>query len=98
TDDALLFADMIRLCRKAFYMGEKVTDADKLAAKLRATDFFMPDGERRTGEGEYIVVLRPQFGEGGRVAREAMYEVNTRQKGQWKLVRKLVKKEPEEVV
>ena len=70
-----------------------MTDADKLAAKLRGPDllskekpFFTEDGERRTGKGEYIVVLRPQY-EGDRVLRDAAYDVYTREKGQWKPVR-----------
>jgi hypothetical protein len=97
TDDVLLFADMIREVAKAVYIGDKVTNADKLEAKLRAgapgdKPFFAADGERRTGEGEYIIVLRPQFGEGGRVAREAAFDVYTRQAGRWKLARpRLVK-------
>jgi hypothetical protein len=93
TDDVLLFADMIQVIAEAIYIGDKVKHADKLMAKLRAQQpgFYTPDGERRTGEGEYIVVLRPQFGEGGRVLREAMYEVFKREGGKWKLVRRLVK-------
>ena len=97
TDDVLLFADIIREIAVAIYMGEKVTDADKLLAKLRVRSplsgelFYTEDGERRTGKGEHIIVLRPQFDEGGRVRREAVYEVYARQKEQWKLVQRLVK-------
>ncbi|HKB02680.1 MAG TPA: hypothetical protein VKD90_10700, partial [Gemmataceae bacterium] len=93
TDDVLLFADMIRVIAEAIYIGDKVKHADKLMAKLKAQQpgFYTPDGERRTGEGEYIVVLRPHFGEGGRVLREATYEVFKREGGQWKLVQRLVK-------
>jgi len=97
TDDVLLFADIIREIAVGVYMGEKVTDADKLLTKLRTPSplsgemFFTEDGERRTGKGEHIVVLRPQFREGGRVDREAAYEVYARQKGQWKPIQRLVK-------
>jgi hypothetical protein len=93
TDDVLLFADMVRVIAEEIYIGDKVKHADKLLAKLRARPpgFYAPDGERRTGEGEYVVVVRPQFEEGGRVKREAVYEVFTRKGGQWHLVRRLVK-------
>jgi hypothetical protein len=93
TDDVLLFADMIRVLAEAIYLGDKVKHADKLLAKLKAQqpDFYTPDGERRTGEGEYIVVLRPHFGEGGRVAREATYDVYTRRAGKWNKAGSLVK-------
>jgi hypothetical protein len=93
TDDVLLFADMIRVIAEAIYIGDKVKHADKLLAKLRAQQpgFYSPDGERRTGEGEYVVVVRPQFADGGRVKPEATYEVFTREGGRWKLVRRLVK-------
>jgi hypothetical protein len=97
TDDVLLFADIIREIAVAIYMGEKVTDADKLLAKLRVPSplsgelFYTEDGERRAGKGEHIIVLRPQFDDGGRVRREAVYEVYARQKEQWKQVQRLVK-------
>jgi hypothetical protein len=92
TDDVLLFKDMIQVIAESIYIGDRVPHADKLLAKLRAREpFFTPEGERKPGEGEYVIVVRPQFGEGGRVAREAAYDVYTRQKGQWKLVRRLVK-------
>jgi hypothetical protein len=93
TDDVLQIADMIRVIAEAIYLGDKVKHADKLLAKLRANQpgFYTPDGERRTGEGEYVIVVRPQFEEGGRVKREATYDVYTRQGGQWKPVRRLVK-------
>jgi hypothetical protein len=93
TDDVLLFADMIRVIAEAIYLGDRVKHADKLMAKLKAADkpFYAPDGERRTGEGEYVVVLRPQFGDGGRVKREVAYDVYTRRAGKWMKVNSLVK-------
>lgn len=93
TDDVLLGADMIRVIAEALYLGDKVKHADKLLAKLRANQpgFYTPDGERRTGEGEYVIVVRPQFEEGGRVKHEATYDVYTRTGGQWKQVWRLVK-------
>ncbi len=93
TDDVLLFADMVRVLAEPVFSANGVADADALAVKLRTREppFFTPDGERRTGEGEHVVVLRPQFVEGGRVAREAIFEVFTQRNGKWELVRRLVK-------
>jgi hypothetical protein len=91
TDDVLQFADMIEVTAKALYLGERVTDADKLATQIRKQDFYGPDGERKTGRGEYVVVVRPQFAEGGRVAREAILDVYTRKTGKWERVRRLFK-------
>jgi hypothetical protein len=89
TDDVLLFSDMVKVAAKALYLGERVTDADKLGAKVRADAFYGPDGERRTGEGEYIVVVRPQFPDNGRVGREAVLDVHRRKAGRWELVQRL---------
>jgi hypothetical protein len=93
TDDVLQFADMIRVITTALYRGDRVADADQLATKLRAQDppFFTADGERQTGQGEYVIVLRPQFGEGGRISREAVFEVSTRRAGKWELVRRVTR-------
>jgi hypothetical protein len=91
TDDVLLFYDMVKVVAKALYLGERVSDADKFAAKVRAEPFYGLDGERRTGEGEHIVVVRPQFGDGGRVAREAVLEVHRRKAGKWELYRSLTR-------
>jgi len=98
TDDVLQFADMIKVAAKALYLGERVTDADKFMAKLRTVSaregsppFYGPDGERRTGEGEYVVVVRPQFGEGGRVFKQAAFDVFTRKAGKWERVKQLLK-------
>jgi hypothetical protein len=92
TDDVLLFSDIIRVIAQGIFIGDRVFNADGLADKLRAgqPQYYAPDGERRAGEGEYIVVVRPQFGEDGRVAREAVYEVFTRRAGNWELVKRLV--------
>lgn len=98
TDDVLQFADMIKVAAKAIYLGERVTDADKFASKLRtvsardgSASFYGPDGERRTGEGEYVVVVRPQFGENGRVFKQAAFDVFTRKAGKWERVKQLLK-------
>lgn len=92
TDDVLLFADMFKVIAQALYLGERVTDADKLAELVRKQDFYGPDGERKAGQGEYVVVVRPQFMEGGRVARAAVIDVYTRRGGTWQRVEQLVKK------
>jgi hypothetical protein len=93
TDDVLLFADMIRVILQAIYLNERVNDADGLAAKLRSGQprFYTPQGERRTGEGEYVFVVRPQFSKGGRVDRIAVFDVYTRRGGKWEHVRRLEK-------
>src|SRR5262249_57587832 len=72
TDDVLLFADIVRVLAEGVFAGEWPADADALARKLRAREkpFFAPDGERRSGEGGYVGVVRPQFLEWGRVQRE----------------------------
>jgi hypothetical protein len=93
TDDVLLFADMIRVIAQAIYLGAPVNNADELAAKLRSGQprFYTPQGERRTGEGEYVFVVRPQFSGGGRVDRTAVFDVYTRRAGKWEHVQKLTK-------
>jgi hypothetical protein len=91
TDDVLLFADIIRVIAQGIFLGDRVSNADGLAAKLRAGQppYYTPEGERRAGEGEYVVVIRPQFTEAGRVSREAILDVYTRRAGTWHLVRQL---------
>jgi hypothetical protein len=93
TDDVLLFADIVRVLADGVFVGEPAVDADALARKLRAREkpFFAPDGERRSGEGEHVVVVRPQFLDGGRVGRKAEFLVYTRREGRWEVVRQLVK-------
>lgn len=92
TDDVLLFADMIEVAAKALYLGERVGEADKFGQKLRAVTppFYGPDGERRTGRGEYVVVVRPQFAD-GRVLRSAVLDVYTRKAGTWERVKRVVR-------
>jgi hypothetical protein len=77
---------------KALYQGERVTEADKLGQKLRtvrprdgAPVYYGPDGERPTGQGEYVVVVRPQFDD-GRVRKDAVLDVYFRKAGQWERV------------
>jgi hypothetical protein len=101
TDDVLLFADMVEVAARALYLGERVTDADKFGQKLRAASpregaprFYGPDGERPTGQGEYVVVVRPQF-DGGRVLKDAVLDVYTRKAGQWERVRRLDRAGPD---
>jgi hypothetical protein len=93
TDDVLLFADMVRVVAISLYIGNHVRDADELAEKLKSGQpaFYTPEGERRSGEGEYVVVLRPQFVEGNRVAKRAIFDVYTRKAGRWESVQRLVK-------
>lgn len=93
TDDLLLFADIIRVLAQGIFHGRQVSNADELGVKLKAGEppYYTVEGERRPGEGEYIVVVRPQFGDGGRVARDAELKVFTRRAGKWVLVQRLVK-------
>jgi hypothetical protein len=93
TDDVLLFADEVQVVAEAVFGRTGVKDADELAASLRAREpaFFTPDGERRSGAGEHVVVVRPQFLEGGRVAREAIFDVYARREGRWEPIQRLVK-------
>mgnify|MGYP000369974843 CR=1 FL=1 len=92
TDDVLLFADMIRVIAKGIYSDPRVTEADGLANKLRSgqPEYFNAEGERLTGKGEYVIVLRPQFLEGGRVSQIPVYDVFTRREKRWELVERLI--------
>jgi hypothetical protein len=103
TDDVLQFADMIKVIAEALYLGERVTNTDELANKIHQLPFYGPDGERRTGQGEYVVVLRPQFLEAGRaggpdgallgrVSDEAVLDVFTRVAGKWVLQKSFTKR------
>ena len=78
TDDVLLFADIIRVIAQGIFLGERIPDADELAAKLRAGQppYYTPEGERRIAKAATdFVVIRPQFTEGGQVARAAIIDV-----------------------
>ena len=93
TDDVLLFADEVQVLAEAVFGRAGVANADQLAARLRAREpaFFTPAGERRPGAGEHVVVVRPQFLDGNRVAREAVFDVYARREGKWERVQRLVK-------
>lgn len=93
TDDVLLFADMGRVLAEAIHRGEPLQGANDLAKRLRLRQpaFFDAEGNRQAGQGEYVIVLRPQL-DGDRVLRESVYEVYTRQDGRtWSLVKRMVK-------
>ena len=92
TDDVLLFADIVRLLGQHLRKPAPTADADELLARLRADPFFGPDGERPTGRGEFVVVLRPIIGDDDRVAKEAHFEVHTRGAGRrWTRIKHLTK-------
>lgn len=93
TDDVLLAADIVRLLTEATFEADGAFDADRLMKNLatRQPAFFTVEGERRGGDGEHVVVVRPQFLDGGRVAREAIFDVHARRSGKWELVRRLVR-------
>jgi hypothetical protein len=87
---------MVRSIATTLYLGDRVTNADTLGAKLKSSKpggkpFFTPEGERRVGEDEYVIVLRPQFVEGNRVSEKAVFDVYTRKAGRWEPVAHLVK-------
>lgn len=93
TEDIQLFSTMTRvLTRGAFPDGSgRLTDGpDALAAGFRALapTFFDPSGNRLTGSGEHVVVLRPAPRVEGVVTYpDATIEVWTRQNGEWTKVR-----------
>lgn len=94
TEDIQLFAAITRvLVRGAFPDGaNRVTDGpDALAQRFRALEpaFFDPSGNRLTGSGEHVVVLRPTpRAEGGSVTYpDATIEVWTRRSGTWTRLR-----------
>ena len=67
-------------------------DADELLRRMREETFFDASGERRAGQGEYVVVLRPQITDDDRVDREARFEVHARgAENRWKLIKLLTK-------
>lgn len=94
TDEELLDADIVRLLVEAAYrletrgelqMGphalpQMIANADELNAEIRRRRqrYFGPEGNRRGGNGEFLVCLRPVL-ENGRVLPEASIEVWKRQ-------------------
>ena len=93
TEDIQLFSTIARvLARGAFPDGaDRVTDGpDALAVRFRALApaFFDPSGNRLTGSGEHVVVLRPTPRVEGVVTYpDAVIEVWTRQSGAWTRLR-----------
>ncbi len=89
TEDIQLFTLMTAvLTRGAFPDGtDRVADGpDALVGRFRnlSPAFFDPSGNRLTGSGEHVVVLRPTPRVEGVVAYpDAMIEVFTRKSGEW---------------
>lgn len=112
TDEVLLHRDLVRLVVRAAYGLSDVhsplgltRSADELARRLRDRDppYFGPNGDRVSGRGEFVLVLRPRFAEiadhgaVGQVLPSATLEVwtrgDTREGGQrtgWRAVRRLI--------
>jgi hypothetical protein len=92
TEDVLLFNTLVRvLARGAFPDGGRVVPGpDALAERFRRIEpaFFDPSGNRVTGSGEHVVVLRPTGRvEGVPTYPDATIEVWTRPDGgRWKRV------------
>ena len=91
TDDALLFADLARVLAASAYSadGRLVPDADAFRDNLRAQSYipFDADGNRKEGS-EYIVCVRPEISDSGRINAQASLEVwNRLQGGAWKQVK-----------
>ncbi len=92
TDDVLLFADIVRQLGQHLRHPAPTTSADDLLQRIHNDPFFGPDGERRTGRGEYVIVMRPVIGDDDRVAKEAHFEVYTRAGGRrWERIKHLTK-------
>ncbi|AWM36117.1 hypothetical protein GobsT_61160 [Gemmata obscuriglobus] len=95
TEDIRLFSVLIRVFAAGAYpdgAGRIVDGADQLAERLRGFSpaFFDPSGNRISGSGEHIVVLRPTPRVEGVVAYpDAELEVWTRRRGKgWDRIRK----------
>jgi hypothetical protein len=96
TEDVLLFAEVARRAANAAFadQGGLIADADLMAERLRTQDapFFDENGDRIGGKGEFVVCLRPQFGEHGRLEAKATIEVWHRRDGKtWEFVGRLMK-------
>lgn len=92
TDDVLLFMDITRILVKHIKQLGQGANADDLLKLFHADPFFNAEGERASGEGEYIVVVSPVFHADGRIDKTALFEVHTRGKDNtWLPVRNLSK-------
>ncbi|MCE9531457.1 MAG: hypothetical protein K8T89_10105 [Planctomycetes bacterium] len=91
TDDVLLYTELMRVVLAAVRPddGDLVRDADRLQRNIRSQTLisFDEDGNRREGS-EYVVYLKPDIGEMGRINPRADLEVWTRTLGgDWKRVK-----------
>jgi hypothetical protein len=96
TEDVLLFAEVVRRAANAAFadQGGLIADADLMAGRLRTQDapFFDENGDRIGGKGEFVVCLRPQFADHGRLEAKATIEVWHRRDGKrWEFVGRLMK-------
>jgi hypothetical protein len=81
TEEVRLFTEMTRvMCGAAFADPAGFPDAPELARRLHATTppFFDDSGERRAGEGEHVVLLKPSA---AGAPAEALLEVYRRSDG-----------------
>jgi hypothetical protein len=93
TEDILLFTTLTAVLARAAFpdaSGQLVAGADALTARFRTLDppFFDPSGNRLTGLGENVVVLRPTARvEGVLTYPDAVIDVYTRKAGEWTRIR-----------
>lgn len=91
TEDVLHLAELAKLSFAALFTGGLPGSADEFADRLKAgpDPFFHPDGSRRAGRGEHVVLLKPAGA--GRAAGQpdARLDVFRRAASGWTLTRSL---------
>jgi hypothetical protein len=102
TDDVLHFSDVVRILAEAAFdinpaqgaRRELLSNADELRDRLLHRDpaFFDTDGNRKGGQDEYVVWLRPERSPDG--VRSGALEVWTRRTSGWEHVARLPVKGP----
>lgn len=99
TDDVLVYRDLMRVLLECVFgrhdsQTRLLGSSDQLAARFRALSppFFDASGDRLGGQGEFVVVVRPQFSGGATIVADAVLEIWTRTEsgGAWQRLQRLV--------